>query len=63
MNFYRVGLGISLLLNTAMAIVLPKIVYSAYVERGCEFHFGGEWLLMWGVVLVSAVMFFERKEN
>lgn len=61
MSTYRVRLGVSLILNTIMAAIMPEIVYQTYVERGCELHFGGEWLLLWFAVIIVAGMFFERK--
>ena len=61
MNTYKFRLGISLILNVVLAAVMPEIVYQTYIERGCELHYGGEWLLLWFAVLVVAWMFFGRE--
>lgn len=61
MSTYRVRLGISLILNVVLAAVMPDIVRYAYIQRGGEMHFGGEWLIMWFAVIIVAGMFFERK--
>ncbi|MBR1737034.1 MAG: hypothetical protein IJ736_08470 [Firmicutes bacterium] len=61
MSTYRVRLGVSLILNVILAAVMPEIVYQTYIERGCELHFGGEWLLLWFVVIIVAWMFFGRE--
>lgn len=61
MNTYKFRLGISLILNVILAAVMPEIVYQTYIERGCELHFGGEWLLLWFAVVVVAWMFFGRE--
>ena len=61
MNIYRIRLGISLILNVVLAAVMPEIVRYAYIQRAGELHFGGEWLLLWLMVIVAAYMFFEKK--
>ena len=61
MSTYRVKLGISLIMNTIIAAVMPEIVYQTYTARGCELHYGGEWLLLWFAVVVVAWMFFGRE--
>ncbi|MBR1444872.1 MAG: hypothetical protein IJ583_15220 [Firmicutes bacterium] len=61
MNTYKFRLGISLILNVVLAAVMPEIVYQTYIERGCELHYGGEWLLLWFAVVVVAWMFFGRE--
>jgi len=62
MNTYKFRLGISLILNVILAAVMPEVVGYAYIQRGCELHFGGEWLLMWFVVIVMVCLFFGRNE-
>lgn len=61
MNRYKKYLGASLILNMAVAAIMPEAVKYAYIERGCELHFGGEWLLPWFIVIIIACMFFGRK--
>ena len=61
MNTYKIRLGISLILNVILAAVMPEIVYQTYTARGCELHYGGEWLLLWFAVVVVAWMFFRRE--
>jgi hypothetical protein len=62
MNIYRKRLGVSLLINVILAAVMPEAVKYAYIQRGCELHFGGEWLLMWFAVIVMMCLFFGRNE-
>lgn len=62
MNTYRKRLGISLLINIVLAAIMPEVVKYTYIQRGGELHFGGEWLLMWFVVIVMMCLFFGRNE-
>lgn len=63
MNTYRKRLGISLLINIVLAAIMPEAVEYTYIQRGGELHFGGEWLLLWGAVIVVTWMFLEGKDD
>ena len=56
---YKKCLGVMLLLNTVSAMVMPHMVKLALMERG-YWAYGGEWLLLWVMVIISAVMFFDN---
>lgn len=60
MNKYKKHLWTTFVLNIGLALILPELCHIAYIQRGNEWHFGGEWLLPWAVVIATSAMLFNN---
>lgn len=55
MRMYKRAMMTSVALQVGLAMIMPELVERAYIERG-YFTYGGEWLVMWGAVIVMMCM-------